>query len=71
MSQSNLTPGWVDEIATAVASKDEPTRAEALGVTPRRCFRSSRAQVEQARVRGNKLGSRKRPLPPLGFEEDE
>lgn len=34
-----LEPGWVDRIAPAVSSKDERTRATAMGLTPRRNFR--------------------------------
>lgn len=55
-----LAPGWVDAIAKAVASKDEPERAEALGVKARRNFRIDRNRQRESAARGGRLGRRAR-----------
>lgn len=53
---SQFFPGWVDSLASAVKSRDEETRAKALGVKPRRNFRVVAADVEQSRRRGSRRG---------------
>jgi hypothetical protein len=72
MSQA-LLPGWAEELGRRASSPDEATRAEALGVQPRRCFRVSDADTLASRRRGQRKGTRSRhglkSLPPL--EEDE
>jgi hypothetical protein len=72
MSQQ-FPPGWVDAIAQGVKSGDEKTRAEALGVQPRRCFRLSNEAYKRSRQRGSQRGYQTRyglrNLPPI--EEDE
>lgn len=72
MSQQ-LPPGWVDAISHAVASGDEKTRSEALGVRARRCFRFNSEDVARSRKRGTARGQGGRwvlkNLPPI--EDDE
>lgn len=57
---SQFTPGWVDAIAQGAKSPDEETRAKALGVKPRRCFRVAAADVEQSRRKGSRRGTASR-----------
>jgi hypothetical protein len=72
MSQQ-FPPGWVDALAPAVKSGDEKTRAEALGVKPRRCFRISNDAFTASRKRGSARGHVTRyglkGLPPVEKEE--
>lgn len=70
---SALLPGWTAAFTRDVSSKDEATRARALGRTPRRCFRVSEADTARSRQRGQRRGeSSKRALkalPPVEGEE--
>jgi hypothetical protein len=72
MSQA-FTPGWVDAVCHAVSTKDEATRSEALGLKPRRCFRSSGDEFQKSRSRGSRRGPASRyalkNLPPVDEEE--
>jgi hypothetical protein len=71
MSQQ-FPPGWADAAGRGASSPDEQTRAKALGVTPRRCFRVSQADVSASRARGSRRGPRTRyalkNLPPIEEE---
>ncbi len=71
MSQQ-LPPGWTDAFTRGVSSPDEATRAEALGVQPRRCFRVSEADTARSAARGRRRGYRSRwalkALPPVKEE---
>jgi hypothetical protein len=68
-------PGWVDAICQGVKSGDEKTRAKALGVTPRRCFRISDQAFTASRKRGSARGHMTRyglkGLPPVEGDEEE
>jgi hypothetical protein len=50
-----LEPGWCDRIAPDLSEKDEPRRASALGLEPRRDFRIDRKR----RAASASLGGRK------------
>lgn len=67
MSQQ-FPPGWTDAVRGA-ASKDEATRAKALGVEPRKCFRVSESRKADSRKRGSQRGVASRyalkNLPPI------
>jgi len=70
MSQQ-FPPGWTDAVRGA-ASPDEATRAKALGVEPRKCFRIDEGRISESRRRGSRRGAAGRHalknLPPI--EED-
>lgn len=70
---SQFQPGWADEMGRGASSPDEQTRATALGVKPRRCFRVVAADVEKSRRRGSSRGPASRyalkNLPPIEEEE--
>jgi len=53
---SELKAGWVDGIATAVKSNDEKTRADALGLPVRRCWRRDMARLAASAARGGRIG---------------
>lgn len=53
---ADLKPGWADLLAPAVKTGDEATRAEALGVKPRRNFRIDRTRMADSARRGGQLG---------------
>lgn len=70
---SQFQPGWVDAVCHGATSPDEQTRAKALGVKPRRCFRVDSADVQKSRARGSRKGPASRyalkNLPPITEDE--
>ncbi len=72
MSQA-LAPGWTEAFTRAVSSPDEATRAEALGMRPRKCLRTPESRTLLSRQNGNRQSqltrSAQRHLPPIDEEE--
>lgn len=72
MSQP-LPPGWTDGVRLGAASPDEATRAKALGVEPRRCYRVDGERKSQSRKRGSQRGVASRyalkNLPPIESDD--
>jgi hypothetical protein len=69
---SAFQPGWVDRIAPAVATKEEHTRATAMGLVPRRNFRIDRARRAASAALGGQRGAvTKAARRKLAAQEDE